>query len=267
MRSSLIACIFGLMVYGCANAGEILTDLSKGQTGWLSFQSSQEPVQLVGRLELPDKASGKVPAMIIAHASGGLDQRSERWASFLRANGIATFVLDYFGPRGITADSTKQPTPTMDVIDSLQLLTTHPQIDLARIGVIGFSRGADMALESANIRASGAALAAHVALYPVCTFARLARGGSGAPILLLSAGKDDLVPSVHCEVLAERGKDNGRDVTFKLYENACHGWDGDVNISWFHRAANRTYTMCTDAQVTKQSQEDVLAFLKTAFRF
>jgi dienelactone hydrolase len=267
MNVRLLVCAFALLLAGCAATGQKVADLRQGQTGWVSFASSLDPVQLSGRLDLPGKVEGKVPVMIIAHASGGLDQRNERWAQFLQANGIATFVLDYFGPRGISANSASQPTPSQDLIDALQLLATHPRIDPNRIGVIGFSRGANMALDASNMATrDGATLAAHVALYPVCSMTRVANGVSNAPVLLLAAGRDDLAPPFQCEVLAERARDAGRDVTLKIYENACHGWDGDVNMVWNHPAAHRSYTMCTNEQVTQQSRQDVLAFLKRAFK-
>lgn len=266
MRLPLLVLVFTLFASAFSFAAEKVTDLRLGQSGWVSFPSTQDPVQLVGRLDLPE-GDGKVPAMIIAHASGGMDQRNERWAQFLRANGMATFVLDYFGPRGVYAESASQPTPTKDLLDTLQLLSTHPRIDPARIGVIGFSRGANMAMEAASMTArDGTALAASVALYPSCWNVNFKREPSQVRVLLLAAGKDDLVPVAQCEVLAERGRDLGRDVTLKVYENACHGWDGDANIVWFHRAVNRSYTMCTDARITKESQQDVLAFLKNVFK-
>ena len=258
-----------LMLAGCAASGEKVISLNQGQTGWVAYTSSREPVELVGRLDIPSETKGRVPVMIIAHASGGLDARSERWAQFFRSQGMATFVIDYFGPRGVVKDSKFQPTPVHDALDAMRLLATHPRVDPARIGVIGFSRGGNLALGAANLKPESGvpSLAAHVALYPACAVSSINRGGSNAPVLILAGEKDDHVPSVQCEVLAQRGRDNGRDVTLKVYEGACHGWDGDFNGTTYHKAVKSTYSMCTSKSITEQSLQDVMVFLRNAMKF
>lgn len=255
-----------LLLGGCA--GQSVTDLSGGQVGWVSYPSTWEKIDIRGELVLPDKARGRVPAMIIAHASGGLDRRNERWAVFLREHGMATFQLDYFGPRGIDRNSASQPMPTYDAYDALRLLATHPMIDARRIGIIGFSRGAQIALGAANAPPSltgGQRFAAHVALYPSCGTASLAKGGSGAPVLVLVGTRDDLTSVTSCERLIEDARAVGRDATLIVYEGAYHGWDGDYNGVWFHRAINRSYAMYPDQLTTEKSRTDVLVFLKKAF--
>ena len=253
---------------GCASGIKVI-DLRHGQTGWVSYPSTLEKLELSGQLVLPDRLEGKAPAMIVAHASGGLDRRNERWASFLRQQGIATFQIDYFGPRGVTPTSAFQPLPVHDAYDALRLLATHPKIDATRIGIIGFSRGASMALQTTNADAGDTGsdrFAAHVALYPTCTFASVLRGGSGAPVLILVGTHDDLVSVSDCERVAKAGRAEGRDVTLKVYEGAYHGWDGDTSGVWFHRAINRSYTMIPDSKVTAESRKDVLEFLQRALK-
>lgn len=265
------ATILSLLVLlsACAS-GTKVADLTEGQAGWVTYPSSVEKIDLSGQLVLPERAAARVPAMIIAHASGGLDGRNERWARFLREHGIATFQIDYFGPRAVTAHSVFQPLPVHDAYDALRLLATHPRIDPTRIGIIGFSRGANIALLAANAgaeTAGGHRFAAHVALYPSCAMARLWKGGSGAPVLLLAGSRDDLVPVSECERLAEAARSVGREITLTVYDGAYHGWDGDTRGVWFHRAINRSYTMLPDESVTARSRKDVLAFLQQALRF
>ena len=258
-----------LLLAACALSGQKVTDLKSGQSGWVVYPSTWEQIDIRGELVLPEKARGKVPAMIIAHASGGLDGRNDRWGAFLRDHGIATFQLDYFGPRGINASSRTQPTPMYDAYDSLRLLATHPGIDASRIGIIGFSRGANIALGVANgmpSLAGGHHFAAHVALYPTCGTAGVGRGGSGAPILVLIGTRDDLATVRQCERLVEVARDLGRDITLNVYDGAHHGWDGDFSGVWFHAAINRSYAMYADASTTAQSQKDVLAFLRKALK-
>ena len=92
--------------------------------------------------------------MVIAHGSGGiLAGREDAWAARLNGLGIATFVVDSFAPRGLSSTARDQSRlSTManlaDALAALKLLATHPRIDPARIGVMGFSRGGQVALYS-----------------------------------------------------------------------------------------------------------------------
>lgn len=261
MASTLRTVLMLLLLGGCAS-GEKVVDLGKGNTGWLSYPSSTEKISLLGHLRLPDKVEGRVPAMIIAHGSGGMGTREEQWEHFLVQHGIAAFRIDYFGPRNISAQSKFQPVPHHDAKDALSLLATHPLIDPQRIGIIGFSRGAGIAVQAANTEG----FAAHVGLYPSCGAIGVSRGESKAPVLILLGGRDELVPVFSCEFLVDSARQAGRQVELKVYEGAHHAWDGDYAGSIYHPAINRTYRLQPDRQVTAQSREDVLRFLKDAFR-
>jgi dienelactone hydrolase len=65
--------------------------------------------------------------------------------------GIAAFVVDSFGPRNVgqTATDQSQLSTAVNVADALsvlKLLATHPRVDPGRIGVLGFSKGGQVAL-------------------------------------------------------------------------------------------------------------------------
>ncbi|MGH7338294.1 MAG: dienelactone hydrolase family protein [Myxococcota bacterium] len=255
----------GFLLGGCA--GQPLTGLSGGQVGWVSYPSTWEKgLTLQGELVLPEKPAGKVPAMIVAHGSGGLDARNARWAAFLRQHGIASFQIAYFASRNVDANSARQPQPTHDLYDARQLLATHPRIDATRIGVIGFSRGAAMAVGAANAGANaafGLEFAAYVALYPACGTGLLP---SGAPVLVLIGSLDESSSARVCERVVENARAAGRDATVIVYEGAHHAWDGDFSGRWFHKAIGRAYTMQPNPVVAEQSRKDVLSFLRRALR-
>lgn len=262
--------LFALSIAGGCATGQRVDNLAAGQTGWLAYPSSVTPsVILQGELLFPENSQGRVPAMVIAHASAGLDARSERWARFFREHGFATMKIDYFGPRGVRADSAEQPVPTNDVFDALRLLTTHPRIDLDRIGVIGFSRGAHLAVNSASpgLRDTGGHhFAAHVGLYPTCGLTDVGRDKLTSPILILVGSDDDICPVVQCEILVKGGLERGRDVRLIVYDGAQHGWDGDYTGVWFHRALNTSYRLKVDSALTERSRRDILDFLKEAMK-
>lgn len=241
-----------------------VVDLKDGRSGTLSYPSSVERISLEAELTFPESSAARVPAIVIAHGSGGLDWRSKRWARFFQTQGVATMVIDYFGPRGIYHNSSSQPMPLRDAMDALNLLATHPRIDPKRIAIIGFSRGGHLAYESANNMAPGGgpAYAAHVALYPSCGMLGVSKMGLTAPVLILVGSLDELVPAAQCEILAERAADRGSKITVKVYEGGHHGWDGDWSGDFNHRALKVTYRIQADTGITTRSERDVMTFLR-----
>ena len=110
-------------------AAEPTASLADGRDGRIEFESitpagffalvrrSPSPrITVYGVLTLPP-GERKVPAMVIAHGSGGISEAREgRWTSRLTAIGIAAFYVDSFGPRGIkdtVTDQSQLPRPPM----------------------------------------------------------------------------------------------------------------------------------------------------------
>lgn len=230
---------------------EPVASLADGRTGRVEFRSETPngPTELVrrtypaagtvivGTLALPQNIDGRMPAMVLAHGSGGtLRGREDAWAARLNALGIATFVVDSFAPRGLQSTSRDQSRlSTManlaDALAALRLLATHPRIDPARIGVMGFSRGGQVALYSAleplrqGMIDGELRFAAHVALYPSCSIPYRARRLSGAPILMLLGGADDYTPAAACRAYADWFAARGVPVQLVAYEGAYHDFD------------------------------------------
>lgn len=266
-RCGWLALTLGLLP-AAALADASLPDLKDGREGLLRYASSVEPVTLEAQLLLPPGAAGRVPAVVLAHGSGGRGPGQDRWAAFFRELGYATLIIDYFGPRGIRRDSDFQPTPYADAIDALRLLVTHPRIDAQRVAIIGFSRGGHLAYEAANRGALAVGeprYAAHVVLYPNCSALGLGAAGLSAPVLLLIGERDTLSPPAQCEILAERAREKQAQLTLKVYPGAYHAWDGQVSTDFYHRALRRTYRLEANAAVTAQSRADAAAFLRASF--
>jgi dienelactone hydrolase len=226
-----------------------VASLADGRTGRIEFASMTPsgPSELVrgagaaatvgGTLVLPRSTAARTPAMVIAHGSGGiLPGREDAWASRLNNLGIATFVVDSFTPRGLSSTARDQSRlSTManlaDALSALRLLATHPQIDPARIGVMGFSRGGQVALYSTleplrrGMIDGDLSFAAHVALYPSCSIPYRAQKVSRAPILMLLGGDDDYTPAAACRDYADWFSSKGVPVQAITYESANHDFD------------------------------------------
>ena len=226
-----------------------VASLADGRTGRIEFASltpsgpselvrgAGAPVTVGGTLVLPTTAAARMPAMVIAHGSGGiLAGREDAWAARLNGLGIATFVVDSFAPRGLSSTARDQSRlSTMvnlaDALAALKLLATHPRIDPARIGVMGFSRGGQVALYSSleplrrGVIGSDLSFAAHVALYPSCSIPYRAQQVSRAPILMLLGGADDYTPAAACRDYAAWFAAKGVPVQVVTYDGAHHDFD------------------------------------------
>ena len=226
--------------------------LADGRSGKIHFESVTPPgyfallrrapmpkTVIFGTLVLPAGPARRVPAMVIAHGSGGVtDAREFWWAEQLGAIGVTAFVVDSFTPRGIRETATDQSQLSTaanlaDAFAALKLLATHPRIDPARIGIMGFSRGgvvAELAALEPYRRAmidDATRFALHVPLYPYCNDWHVSARITGAPLLFLLGGSDDYTPPEPCRAYAEWFRSKGADVSVVIYAGAYHGFDGE----------------------------------------
>jgi dienelactone hydrolase len=253
MRLVAAALLFLTLLARAAYADETpVASLADGRTGKIYFESLT-PVgyfQLVrravtqktvvfGTLSLPAATAGRVPAMVIAHGSNGVtDERDFWWAKQLNAIGVAAFVVDSFTPRGIRETATDQSQLSTaanlaDAFAALKLLTTHPRIDPAHIGVMGFSRGgivAELAALEPYRRAvidDATRFALHIPLYPYCNDWHISAHVTSAPLLFLLGGSDDYTPPEPCRAYAQWFQSHGAPAGVIVYPNAYHGFDGE----------------------------------------
>lgn len=225
------------------------------------MQGGKEPVNILGHLFLPAGAD-KVPAVILIHGSGGVyPALLEYWAKQFNGAGMAAFVIDMFGPRGVssTQDDQSQVPFSADVADSfaaLRLLATHPRIDRQRIAVMGFSRGGAAVLRSAVERLiasqklpDGLRYAAFIPTYAGgCSniFRLVVRPGvfSKAPMLFIHGTADDYTPIQPCQDYADKIRAAGTPVEFVAIEGAHHKFDSDDTRRHFLARASRTSADC-----------------------
>jgi dienelactone hydrolase len=220
------------------------TALSDGAAGTIEFRSytpasqrplitrsylSGPPIVVSGILSLPKAAgtlqrNGRNPAVTLLHGTGGIsDEREGAWAKRLNSWGIAAFVVDSYTGRGIRppnyADSPKFTHFVAHLLDAyfaLELLSTHPKIDGARVAIMGFSRGGETSVNAVFERLRVGALgdapnrfAAYVPFYPYCNFRHVGKSLATAPMLMLLGGADEMDEPAPCERLAAWLKGRG----------------------------------------------------------
>ena len=196
-----------------------------------------------GYLSFPAKALPKYPLMLVMHSSGGIHERDWFFARVLNEMGVATLVLDSFGPRGLSRVYEKKRSfgeweQAIDALTALEFLARDDRIDFARLGAMGRSLGGQTAVRL-TLQASrdqlpkkGPLLSLALAITPGCTSQQQDRHMTrGSQVWLFLADKD-AAPHQRCITYVEKMNAAGGDSQFKLYANAFHTFDGSPKPVW-----------------------------------
>ncbi len=174
---------------------------------------------LRGYLTKPAGA-GPFPAVALFHSCLGLPVNRRAIGETIAGWGYVALFVDDFSSRGLKETCTVDfPEATADADGALAFLAKQPDVDPARIAVVGFSQGADTALA---IAAGKPRVAAAAAFYPPC--ANRAGAPLRIPTLILVGAKDEVTPAVDCEALA-KAQPRGAPVSLIVLPGAAHGFD------------------------------------------
>jgi dienelactone hydrolase len=244
---------FGILFASTLTMAQTLDDTSKGRIEFQSYtpksmfdlarerRQNWTEVRIWGDLSFPSNTQGTLPAIILSHGSAGVERSMAQWVEALNDIGVATFVVDSFEPRGVkrTAEDQNSLSPAanlMDAFQALNLLATHPRIDKKKIGVMGFSRGGEVAFRSAVepfLRAvvkSDLQFALHIPVYAGCNQVYWSDKLTKAPMLNLVGGADDYTHAAPCETLAQKYAAAGAPISSINYPNAHHAWDATYPV-------------------------------------
>ena len=136
--------------------GEVLRIPTANPTGFhqaISEPEAMPPAHIFGNLFLPE-GEGPWPVVIVVPGSLGVAPSHVAKAVYLTEANIAACVIDPFGARGVTSTVANQAqysfaASAWDVLATADLLATRPEIDKARIGAQGHSRGGSAILSAA----------------------------------------------------------------------------------------------------------------------
>ncbi|MDB5477264.1 MAG: hypothetical protein JWP49_2775 [Phenylobacterium sp.] len=215
------------------------------RSSYVAFPTAAEPALTVaGKLNtMLSDASGATPGVVICHGSDGVDGRGEFHAAALNAAGIATLEIDMWAARGTArgaAARPRSPVETLpDAFAAKRFLAAQPEVDAARIGIMGFSWGGVVTLLAATAAAQALndqapAFRGHVALYPVCWAYEVVPGLSladltGAPVLIQAGDADSYDdPDGLDQLLARLPPQSRARVRGVTHPGAGHGFDRDL---------------------------------------
>jgi len=207
---------------------------------FLTGDKNGKGVTLAGELRLPRAASGRLPAVILVHGSGGTGSREEFWAKYFNEMGIASFVIDSFSGRGLVDVNPDQAqlgrlNMVLDTYRAYDVLITHPRIDPARIVPMGFSRGGQGVLAASFTRfqqtwhPKGIEFTAYIPLYAECSMPIIGDAEvSAVPIRQFHGAADDYVPVAPCRPYFERLRAAGKDAKLTEFPDAHHVFDNPL---------------------------------------
>ena len=201
---------------------------------------NQEDQEVHATLRLP---KGKGPFALVIGVAGSLDWGPHhlKYLEMFRSSGIATLELQSFSSRGIKSTVGSQvevttATMVLDAYRALDKVSSHPQIDKNRVGIMGWSLGGGVALFSGWIPLvekinSQNKFAAHLSIYPPCIAQPQNPIFTKSPKHILIGELDSWVPASACKEFAEMAKEAGSKIGITIYPNSHHSFDRESPVT------------------------------------
>lgn len=243
------------------------------------------PFEVGGYLSLPEGDGERLPAIVVAEGLGGLKRSREfAYGRKLAKAGYVTLIPDSFAARGKKdaihtwrALAVTEAQMLADAFGALHHLASHPRVDPARIGIVGFSYGGMTSVLSAYRQlqelfssAMGAprAFAAHASYYG-CSVPRLEDPRTtGRPAMVLLGEKDRNVSVERWKGIVQDLERGGSPVDFTVFPGTYHQWDSNDREKRFVLFALADVRMRVKADhrlVDEKTGMEITGRLKRAF--
>ena len=200
------------------------------------FEIREEIVPLPGKLYLPE-GDGPFPAVIVLHGSEGGIDFTQGTAQRLARNGLAAFAFCYFSCPD--APLFLERIDLEPLIEAIAYLQNRPDTHEEKIGVLGLSRGAELALIIGTLdeavgpvvsimgssRVNGALHSAEPAWLlqgKPLPFIAIPVETIDGPILLLHGQEDSTWPVSYSYIVAERLAANNHEYEMIIYPHRGH---------------------------------------------
>jgi carboxymethylenebutenolidase len=195
----------------------------------LAFESGNKSIRL--DCFLPTANGQRFPAIIGLHGSGGGHASMAEPASLLAAQGYAVYVLHYFERTGTTeidglaTIARNFPAWMKALWDAVSFVSRQPTVDSQRIGLLGFSLGAYLALSASAIDSRVKIVVDYFGGFPkeMKLFMRRL-----CPVLILHGEQDATVPVAEAYHLQQMLEKKQIPYEMKIYTGIGHGFSGEV---------------------------------------
>jgi dienelactone hydrolase len=199
-------------------------------------------VTIDGKLFLPPQAvHHPLPLVMLVPGSLGVAGSHLAHAERITDAGIAAFVLDPFGARGVGATVANQTlfsfaASAYDVLAAWTVMSARDGIDAARIGAQGHSRGGAAVLTAATRRFAdavigrGKGLRSVLAAYPWCGHQFRDPGVGQTEIRILIGDRDDWCSPMQVQAHVHAIRLTGGTATLRLFAGAAHSFDRGTPI-------------------------------------
>jgi dienelactone hydrolase len=216
----------------------------------ISRPADMPRVVIDGKLFLPPRANGSdpLPLVIVTPGSLGVAASHLAHAEILTNVGIASFVLDPFGARGIGSTVANQTqfsfaASAYDVLAAWKVLSSRSEIDGQRIGAQGHSRGGSAVLSAATRRFADSAVGAGnglrsvLAAYPWSGHQFLDPSVGYTEVRILMGDRDEWCSPMQVQGHAQAIRLAGGKATLRLFAGAAHSFDRGTSLQRVEEAS------------------------------
>ena len=213
-RLSSIIVLLSLILFSCSKKNSSIPtsyEIQSSRFGSIYYPNTDE----------------KIPAMILLHGSGGLCDNYSEYGRRFAERGYAVLLLDYFAETGKISSGNDErltlwPIWQQTLLDGLNYLKKMKSIDPARIGIVGFSRGAWLALTTINRLPS---IKAIVDFYGAGTQTLEPYINYMPPILIIQGEDDKYSKLSKTQEYIELLRNNGKAAYLQVYKDVGHAFD------------------------------------------
>ncbi|MDE0452817.1 MAG: dienelactone hydrolase family protein [Gammaproteobacteria bacterium] len=228
--------------------GEALVIPTANPTGFfqaVSAPDSMPVAQIAARLFVP-AGQGSRPAVIVVPGSLGVAPSHLAVARLLTDRGIAACVIDPFGMRDVVSTVSNQAqysfaASAWDVLATLRVLSSRIDIDPARIGAQGHSRGGSAVLSAACmahlVSDSPERLRGVYAAYPWSGLQFLRPDVGSTVVRSVVGDRDEWCSPQQVQSHMHAMRLCGGRATCRIFAGAHHGLDRDTPVELIEEAA------------------------------
>ncbi len=202
----------------------------------ISDPAAMPRLSIDGKLFVPKGEPDRFPVVVIVPGSLSIAASHLSHAETLVDMGIAAFVLDPFGARGVTSTVANQAqfsfaASAYDVAAAVRVLADHPALDRDRIGLQGHSRGGSAALTGVTrlfcetVHARGLCVRAVLAAYPWCGHQFLDPDVGATEVRVIVGDQDDWVSPQQAQGYVQALHLWGAEATIRIVAGAEHSFD------------------------------------------